>query len=164
MSILATLIPLMMKASLFISLVFLTLFGCTSDPDLTKIAELESLVNTEEIFGGEPDWSIKKRELSNIVKLYERIDNKHLISDETFKGISIYYLYTGKGKLTKSMLDQYLEKHPQDGEALFYRGLVALLEKQEYCEDFRKAAELGYKPHPAALFSWDIRMDEYECQ
>jgi len=46
-SILVTIVALMMKVSLFISLVFIILFGCTPDPDLTKITELESLLYQE---------------------------------------------------------------------------------------------------------------------
>jgi len=153
-----------MKLLLLITCSTVLFFACTSDSDLSKVAELELLVDTNRIFEGEPDWSIKLKELNEIVKLYERIDNKHLISDETIKGISIYFLYTGKGSLTMPMLDQYLEKNPEDGEALFYRGLLAYNSQQEYCNDFRKAAKLGYKPHPVALFTWDMRMDDYECQ
>ena len=152
-----------MKICLLIPTIFLIFSACTADADLSQITELESMVNTEKIFDGEPDWAIKQKELNNAVKLYESIDNKHLIPDETFKGISIYYFYTGKGKLSKPMLDQYLEKHPQDGEAIFYRGVIERHEnKQKFCEAFRKALKLGYKPGPVVMFTMNIGKNE--CQ
>ncbi len=152
-----------MKICLLLPTVFFIFSACTADADLSQITELESIVNTEKIFDGEPDWAIKQKELNNAVKLYESIDNKHLISDETFKGISIYYLYIGKEELSKPLLNQYLEKHPQDGEAVFYRGFLERNEnKQTFCEAFRKALKLGYKPGPAIMFTWNIGRNE--CQ
>ena len=158
--------PTVMKCSALIfllSVLFISKsLGNNFNSDSSKINELEELVMNKEIFGGNPHMSEKLKELAYAIKLYESIENKSLISDATLKSIGIYYLYSREREKAFTMLTDYLENNPEDGEAVFYTAVVLKLSNKEYCPQLNRARQLGYKPLGAVEWTWYTKYQECE--
>lgn len=149
-----------MKTYLLIS-IFSFLFLYSPISDRKKIKELENLVRSTEILEEGADFSEKLEVLRHAINLYESIERKELISDEVVKGVGIYYLYSREREKASEILLNYLKRYPNDGEALFYRGVLSKLKNGEYCEDFNKAENSGFKITRVLKFTWLIQ--ENEC-
>lgn len=149
-----------MKTHLLISF-FSFLFLYLPGSDKKKIKELEKLVQSTEILEEGGDFSEKLKVLRHAINLYESIERKELIPDEVVKGVGIFYLYSREREKASEILFQYLKKYPQDGEAVFYRGVLSKFKNEKYCHDFNRSENLGFEITPLLKFIWLIK--ENEC-
>ena len=106
------------------------------------------------------DFSEKVKELKKTTVLYEEISNKDAVPDAIHKKIGIYYLYLREREEASGILNDYLADHPEDVEALFYRGIIARFSNEPYCDDLKKAEDLGFEITMLLRFTWELREDE----
>lgn len=133
-----------------------TLVGCVKESDSNKMKELEDFVSKKEILEGGVNFSDELKEFEYALNLYESIEDKSIISNVIIRDIGIFYLYSGNIVQATSIINMYLEKSPNDAEAIFYRGVISKLNNEEYCQDIKMAKELGFEPNVIIKFTWDL--------
>ncbi len=141
----------------YFGLLFSVFFGCIDDSENEKVKELESLLLKTGVVQGA--MGLSKIRGTDAIMLYESIENKELLIPEISKVMSTLYLQRSKLDKALIIMDKYIEQRSNDGEALFYKGLILKEKKLDYCEYFKRSKELGYKVNMAMKFMWYLEND-----
>jgi tetratricopeptide (TPR) repeat protein len=96
---------------------------------------------------------------SHAKNLFESIDNKELLAPQTYKVMGVLYLNMITSDRALKYLDKYIKKFPNDGEALFYKGVILKQNKMDYCEYFRRAQELNFELTREIEFTFNLEND-----
>lgn len=143
----------------YFGLILIMNFGCMNDSEDKKVKELESIIMQTGVMYGEMELHKINSSRTHAITLFEDIDNIELLIPETYKVISILYLNSGKSNKALMPIDRYIDKFPNDGEALFFKGLILKQKNMEFCDYFERSEELGFEINNEVRFTWNLDVD-----
>ena len=143
----------------YFGLILVTIFGCIDDSEDKKVKELESIIMKTGVTYGEMDLGKIGNSRSQTIALFEDIENKELLIPETYKVVGALYLGSGNSNKALMTIEKYIDKFPNDAEALFYKGIILKQKNMDYCEYFKRAQELGFEFNMKIKFTWSLEND-----
>ena len=143
----------------YFGLILVTIFGCIDDSEDKKVKELESIIMKTGVTYGEMDLGKIGNSMSQTIALFEDIENKELLIPETYKVVGALYLGSGNSNKALMTIEKYIDKFPNDAEALFYKGIILKQKNMDYCEYFKRAQELGFEFNMKIKFTWSLEND-----
>lgn len=133
-------------------------FGCIDESRDKNLIELESLIMKTDIKPERLGSNLDNSAL-HAIALFEAIEDKELLSPQTYKVVGGIYFYKRKPDKALTAIEKYIHMVPNDAEALFYKGIILKEKNMEYCEYFKRAKELGFNFNTVIKFFWFLEKD-----
>ena len=141
---------------IYFGLILIMIFGCIDDSDNKKVKELESILVQSEVLSGEMDLQKIINSRSHAIDLFENIENKELLIPETYKVIGVLYFINANSDKALITLGKYIDTFPNDGEALFYKGIILKQKNMDYCDYIKRSKELDFERYMELMFTWNL--------